>query len=90
MGLEFEREAAEETAGSEVISNNAGVNDEIMVPGQTLSTKTVMVWAVMTLLVMLLRRRLFRLIERLTASWKARGARPGGRLEITDLGDRID
>lgn len=46
-----------------------------VVTGQMVSTKTVVLWAAVTLLVMVLRRRLLRFTGRIAGAWRARGSR---------------
>lgn len=46
-----------------------------VVTGQMVSTKTVIFWAAVTLLVMMLRRRLLRFTGRIAGAWRARGSR---------------
>lgn len=63
---------------------------------QMVSTKTVFVWATVTLLLMLLRRRLFRVTGRIAGAWRARGRRDsragsgGKNEERISLDERTD
>lgn len=93
--------------GLEFVSPKAGVDDTITGmprvslgdPRHTVSTKTVMFWVMVILVVMLLRRRLLRMISRITGAWRARRQRAslvgGTKLglrneEVIALEDRKD
>ncbi|KAJ4421711.1 Processing alpha glucosidase I [Gnomoniopsis sp. IMI 355080] len=105
LGLEFGKDAGDsEVVGGggspadSVAAGNAFTTAEV-VAGQMVSTKTVMLWAAATLLVMLLRRRLLRFTGRIAGALRARrrgleaGKRPmlGGKFdESIALDDRKD
>lgn len=58
-----------------------------MVTGQMVSSKTVVFWAAVTLLVMFLRRRLLRFTGRIAGAWRARGNR-GSELGRAERGGK--
>lgn len=90
MGLTFGKDEGEGGRGSfvEPVVGSDAVTAE-KVARQLVSTKTVLAWVAVTLLLMLLRRRLLRIAGRIAGAWNARG-RDGFRGARTGSGGRYE
>ncbi|KAJ4388173.1 Processing alpha glucosidase I [Gnomoniopsis smithogilvyi] len=74
MGLRFGRDAGDSQVGGSNTEESVvgGSTFTSEVAGQMVSTKMVVLWAAVTLLMMLLRRRLLRFMGRIAGAWRAR------------------
>lgn len=102
LGLEFgtgdeESEVESVDSARPFIGGDSAMIEKVA--RQMLSAKTVVLWITVTLLLMLLRRRLLRIIGRIAGAWRSRvrgGVRavregPGGRYEeVISLEERMD
>lgn len=90
LGLEFGTTSQANSdgvggVGQSNLDSGVAAEDALMggMAGQMASTKTVVLWAAVALLVMVLRRRLLRFTGRMAGAWRARGTRGSevGRVE---------
>lgn len=80
MGLDFERGSGDESAGAGLGLGHPDIGFEdamsvVKSPEQMVSSKTVVAWVLVTLLLFLLRRRVLRVTGRVTGAWLTRERR---------------
>lgn len=77
LGLEFVVNVPSGGESAQVVQplDGANLDQGMKKPEPMAATQTILIWIAVMLLIMLVRRRLLRLVGRVTGSWKARGRR---------------